>query len=214
MNSRFGSLTDLNNKSGIFGKTGNEKIEGYISDINTAGKMLLNLVNSILDISRIESGKKDGPPSQADIRSAIKESADLISVLASDKEISLIIDCPDFLPTIEADPRQLSQIIINLVSNAVKYTPAGGEVVCSARVLKKGSIEIEVKDNGVGISEADQSRMFEPFERAGDAFTSREQGTGLGLTLARRLTEMNGGSISLSSEKNVGTSVKLTFRTN
>ena len=112
---------------------------------------------------------------------------------------------------IRVDAQQISQVIINLVSNAIKYTPSGGHVVCSARSPQQGTVQINIQDNGAGISEDQIKRMFEPFERGGDAVTAREQGTGLGLTLAKRLTEMNGGSISLSSERNVGTSVTVTF---
>jgi len=198
-------------KSGLFGRVENKKIEEYVGEINAAGKVLLNLVNSILDISRIEAGKVDREVSQTDVSSVLKETADLISVLAADKNVALTLDCPESLPMIRVDAQQISQVIINLVSNAIKYTPSGGHVVCSARSPQQGTVQINIQDNGAGISEDQIKRMFEPFERGGDAVTAREQGTGLGLTLAKRLTEMNGGSISLSSERNVGTSVTVTF---
>ncbi|MEQ9199931.1 MAG: PAS domain-containing protein, partial [Rhodospirillales bacterium] len=159
-------------RSGIFGTTGNDNIDVYISDINTAGKVLLNLVNSILDISRVEAGKEDHEPSETDVRQVLKDCTQLMSVLANEKNICLTIDCPAPLPTISPDPRHLSQIIINLVSNAIKYTPSGGSVICSAHIPRDGLVQIDVKDTGIGMSGDEMSRMFEPFERAGDAFTT------------------------------------------
>ncbi len=200
-------------KIGVFGLLGNEKVDSYISDINTAGKVLLNLVNSILDISRVETGKDDLQITETDICQIMKECSDLISVLAKEKQISLKINFPNSIPRICVDYRHLAQIFINLMSNAVKYTPVHGTVTCSAHVPRKGLVRIEIEDTGIGISESELPRMFEPFERGGDVFITREQGTGLGLTLARKLTEINGGSIAISSKKEIGTKVTLEFRT-
>ena len=189
-----------------------QKIREYINDINMSGQVLLNLINSILDISRIESGKEEVQPVETDVRSALSECTELISILAKEKEIDLRVECPGDLPPIGADPRHFRQIIINLVSNAIKYTPEKGSVLCSAYLYRKGVISIEIKDTGIGIRKNEISRIFEAFERSAHAFSAQEQGSGLGLTLAKKLTELNGGSISIESERGSGTTVSLNFR--
>jgi two-component system sensor histidine kinase/response regulator len=194
-----------------FGPSHNPKIDEYISDIRKAGQVLFTLVNSVLDVAKVEAGKEEHQPVEVDLHQILNESSGLIRVLAAEKGLSVTLDHPSYLPTIRADPRHLSQIIVNLASNAVKYTHRGGWVRLEAMAVDPGCVEIRIRDNGVGISEADTGRVFEAFERAGDPFTAREQGTGLGLTLSKKLVELNAGTIVIDSEKGKGTCVSLRF---
>ncbi len=198
-------------RMGVFGPTQNEKVDQYITDINSAGQVLLGLVNSILDISRVEAGKETTHVEKVDAGSILSQSTDMVSVLAAQKHISFETSCPADVPTVEVDPQHLRQIIVNLVSNAIKFSREGGIVKCSIEHEDSGMVKITIRDQGIGIPRADLDRVFDAFERAGDPSNAKEAGTGLGLTLTKRLTELNRGEISIASEEHVGTTVTVKF---
>lgn len=199
-------------QSGIFGSTNNAKIDEYISDINRSGQNLLDLVNSILDLAKLEAGKEQHQPRATNVAAVIAGCIEMLSVIADQKQVSLDAGLQPSLPDIRVDPKHLSQIITNLLSNAVKFTEPGGAVDC--RVDVRGSaLRIRVCDTGAGMSKDELAKLFTPFQRSVDPFKSAQSGTGLGLSIAKRLTELNGGQISVQSETGAGTVVSVEFGT-
>lgn len=188
-----------------------EKIQSVISDIHGAGTHLLSLINNVLDMSRIEAGMEDISPDTINLSEAIPICVDVVSMSAAKKRIDVQYNGLVDSPTITCDPKHFSQVMINLISNAVKYTDSGGTVEIGVTREEDGKTAISVRDNGCGIDEQEFSRVFRAFERSDNAMISTNSGTGLGLPLAKRLAELNNGSISLESELNKGTIVTIRF---
>ncbi len=181
----------------------NEKQEEYLNDILTSGKHLLNLINDILDLSKIEAGKMELEPSTIDIRQLLEGSLTVVKERAHAHGIALSLDMTDDLDTLIADERKAKQIIFNLLSNAVKFTPDNGKVGIRARKVAD-AVEISVWDTGIGITPEDQQRVFEEFQQAGHTLTGKPEGTGLGLTLTRKFVELHGGTMRLDSAPGKG----------
>ena len=195
-------------------------VEEYLKKIMTSGNHLLSLINDILDMSRIESGKmhlEESPSSLPDILHGLR------SIIQSDihaKQLEFCIDAVDVIDEeICCDKLRLNQLLLNLLSNAVKYTPAGGTV--SMRIVQKptapegfASYEFHVRDTGIGMSQEFISKIFEPFERERNSTISGIQGTGLGMAITKNIIDMMNGTITVESEQGVGTEfvVSLTFR--
>ncbi len=185
----------------VFGEI-NEQQEDALKAICKAADHLTELINDVLDVAKVEAGKEDAEPTTVDLHSLMQQIYKLMMQTALGKNVKLI-------PVTEAeegesvigyvDPRHVRQILINLMSNAVKYTPSGGEV--SLRVETMGDkAKIIVSDTGVGIPHAEQRKVFEEFTRTNDEYSQSQVGTGIGLSLTKRLVEMNGGKIGLDSE--------------
>jgi PAS domain S-box-containing protein len=174
-----------------------------IQAIQRAGSHLLSLVNDVLDIARIEAGREILSLQPLDVRSILEECIGLVAQTANERDVtlSLRIDDTDHV-YVRADRQRLVQVLLNLLSNAIKYGREGGHVIAAAAV-RGGHVEIEVIDDGPGLDEAQQARLFQPFERLG-AERSHVQGTGLGLALSRQLTVAMGGSLSLRSSSGDG----------
>ena len=188
-----------------------EKVHHIIEDVHAASKHLLTLVNDILDLSRIEAGMEDHRPEVMDVRTAASAAVDVMQVLAEKKSINLILQIDGEVPRVVADPKHVNQILINIVSNAIKYSRANGRVEVSVLSPNEGQVSIVVSDHGVGIAEKDIVRVFDKFERGSASTITSEGGTGLGLPLSKRLLEMNGGTIDLESKRGVGTKVTITL---
>ncbi len=187
----------------------NDKQLEYTVYIQKSGKHLLELINGILDLSKIEAGKMKVTPEKFSVRSSIDEVCSIIHPLASKKDIDIQLDISDSVSDIVADKRLFKQIIYNLLSNAVKFTWEGGEIKINA-TSNNFFFQASVIDNGIGIKEDDLKVIFHEFTQA-DSSTSKEyDGTGLGLTLTRRFIEMQGGTITV--ESNVGLGSNFTFR--
>ena len=182
----------------LFGDV-NEKQVDYLKDIHSSGRHLLNLINDILDLSKVEAGRMELEPSTFDLPSAIANAMALIRERAQRHGIALGMDVDPALSDIVADERKLKQILLNLLSNAVKFTPDGGRIDVRAR-QDESLIRISVADTGVGIAQADQQAVFEEFRQVGGNYTSKQEGTGLGLALTRRFVELHGGTIGVESE--------------
>jgi signal transduction histidine kinase/ActR/RegA family two-component response regulator len=181
----------------MFGEI-NERQEEYLRDIYSSGKHLLELLNEILDLSKVEAGRMELEYSEFDLRSLLDDSASMVRERALTHGIQLSVDVGSNVGAVHSDELRLKQVVLNLLTNAVKFTPDGGSVTIQAE--RRGSqIDITVTDTGIGIPEADRERIFESFQQGGRG-PSREEGTGLGLTLSRRIVELLGGRMWLESE--------------
>lgn len=186
----------------LFGEL-NSKQSKYVQNIHASGRHLLELINDILDLSKVEAGKMELYLEPIEIKRALNDVEIIISPLASKKNLSLTVNKLDDLPVINADLGKLKQIMYNLLSNAVKFTPENGsiEVDCLAR---ENSVQISVRDTGIGISEDDQAIIFQEFKQVDMSLSREHEGTGLGLALTKRLIEMHGGKLWVNSELGKG----------
>lgn len=194
-----------------------EQVEDYLKKIMSSGNHLLSLINDVLDMSRIESGKMhldEKPCSLPDILHALRN---IVQADVSAKRLDLYIDTVDVLDEdIYCDKLRLNQVLLNLLSNSVKYTPAGG--IISMRIIEKAgapegyaNYEFSIKDTGIGMSEEFVQRIFEPFEREKCSTISGIQGTGLGMAITKNIVDMMNGTIEVKSEQGVGTEFKASF---
>jgi len=193
--------------SGSLGPIGSPKYLEYAGDIHASGTHLLDLINGILDMSKIEAGRYDLAPEEIDLAPVVEECLGFIRVRATEGGVALDnLRRADRL-RVRADKRALKQILINLQSNAVKFTPRGGCVSIAATRTEDGMVAIEVADTGIGIAAADLKRIFEPFQQADNSLGRAHEGTGLGLTIAKSLVELNGGTLLAASAVGVGTTI-------
>jgi len=185
----------------------NERQAGYVGDILEASGSLLELINDLLDLATIEAGYLELERSPFDGYAMIESVAALYRGRARQAGLKLVIDCPEEIGAVDADERRLKQVLFNLVSNAIKFTPAGGTVTLGAR-RSHADIVLYVSDTGVGIPDGEQGRIFEKFERgSGAAGPQSGVGAGLGLSLVKSLVELHGGVVQLESSSDEGTSV-------
>lgn len=192
--------------SDMFG-TLNERQSGYIEDILEASGSLLELINDLLDLATIEAGYMELDRSEFEGHAMIGSVASLYRERARQAELKLVVDCPEDIGQIYADERRIKQVLFNLVSNAIKFTPIAGTVTLGAR-RNESDIVFYVSDTGVGIPEDEQDRVFEKFERgSGVAGPQSGVGAGLGLSLVKSLIELHGGDVRLDSSPGKGTSV-------
>ncbi|ACL55744.1 PAS domain-containing sensor histidine kinase [Methylobacterium nodulans] len=185
-----------------------ERQREYAVIIQSSGRHLLEVVNALLDLTRIQSGSFDFAPEPFDIRAVVNGCCDLMQLRADQVGVELLRDVPRDLPELTADPRACRQMLINLLSNAVKFTPRGGRVTVSVRQAYD-RIELSVTDTGIGIAEADLPRLGDPFFQAGDAaaYARMHEGTGLGLSVVRGLVGLHDGEMTLESSVARGTRV-------
>ena len=184
---------------------------GYADDIHYAGTHLLHIVNDILDICKIEAGKFELHDEVVSLAEVMVSATRMVEGKAEEKGVRLTAQVPETLPRLFADERCVTQILINLMNNAVKFTPEGGDVLVRAQVEPNGSLTIVVDDTGVGIPKGDVQRILEPFEQVGAAYTNHQGGTGLGLPIANSLMKLHDGTLSIVSELGAGTAVTLKF---
>jgi len=179
----------------------NAKQEKYLTNVMQSGQHLLSLVNDILDISKVESGKLELQPAPVDLKNVMNNSLIMVKEKSLKHGIRLSLDTIGIPKIIMADERKLKQILYNLLANAVKFTPDGGSVNCIASHSgSNGDIEVSVTDTGIGITAADLKRIFDPFEQVEGSISRRFQGTGLGLSLTKKLVELHGGRIWAESD--------------
>jgi two-component system cell cycle sensor histidine kinase PleC len=186
------------------------KREEYAHLIHNAGTHLLSLVNDLLDLSRIEAGKLELRPEPIDLEALIEECAETVAVRARMRELRLIRSVAPHLPQVNADSRALTQILLNLMTNAIKFSAPGGIVEIFAHVAPSGDLAFGVRDEGVGIAEDEQAHVFERFGQA-RRNTVAEKGSGLGLPIVRGLAEAHGGRVALESRLKQGTCVTVTL---
>jgi len=192
-------------ESGMFGTLGSEKYQEYCHDILTSGHYLLEVINDILDMSKIEAGRMKLDMETLDLSKTLAESLRVVSGRAEDKHLVLATDIEGTIPVV-ADRRAIKQIIVNLLSNAVKFTPDSGRVVVRSR-LRGDKILLMIADTGIGIAPQSLARLGRPFEQVESQLTKTYHGSGLGLAIARSLTNLHGGSMRLRSKLGTGTVV-------
>ncbi len=192
----------------IFGDLGDPRYHEYAEHIHSSGTFLLKLVNDILDLSKIEANKFEVVTEPVQLREAIEECAPMIGRQAAGRGVRFEVREVDAQAVVEADERGLQQILLNLLSNAVKFTPAGGGVQVGASRTRAGW-RILVEDSGVGISPEDLPKVLAPFGQVANAMTRTQDGTGLGLPLAKSLVEMMNGVFHIESEPGKGTRVEV-----
>jgi len=192
-------------ESGMFGTLGSEKYQEYCHDILTSGHYLLEVINDILDMSKIEAGRMKLDMEPLDLSKTLAESLRVVSGRADDKNLLLDADIEGTISVV-ADRRAIKQIIVNLLSNAVKFTPDGGKVVVRSRQLSD-SILLMIADTGIGIAPQSLARLGRPFEQVESQLTKTYHGSGLGLAIARSLTNLHGGTMRLRSRLGAGTVV-------
>jgi signal transduction histidine kinase len=193
---------------GMFGAI-NEKQTEYLHDILESGRHLLSLINDILDLSKIEAGRMELEPADFDLPSAIENALVLVRERASRRGIRLGSTIDKRLGMISGDERKVKQVLLNLLSNALKFTPEGGQIDVAAR-LHDAVAEVSVADTGIGIAPTDQATVFEEFRQVGTA-DKKAEGTGLGLTLSRKFIELHGGKIWVQSEVGRGSTFTFTL---
>ena len=185
------------------------KYREYADDIHQSGLHLLNVVNDVLDMAKIEAGKIELHDQEIVIGESIERSIKFVATLAATADIALEMQVPAGLPLVRADDVKLQQVLLNLLSNAVKFTPGGGRIRVDVAADWRHGLTITVADNGIGIAPDDISRVLQPFGQADSGFARKYNGTGLGLPLARSIIELHGGELTLDSAVGVGTTVRL-----
>jgi signal transduction histidine kinase len=192
-----------------FGPIGNKRYTGYVEDIHQSGLYALSLLNDLLDISKIEAGKFELNFTAVDVPEIVEDCAASLQPLAKRSRIVLRTSLASDLPTVVADPRRLKQILLNLLTNAIKFTREGGQVIVSG-TLVDGELRIRVRDNGVGMTKDEIAFAMQPFHQL-DTAPRKQTGTGLGLPVTKALVDANRARLVLSSEPGIGTSADVIF---
>jgi two-component system cell cycle sensor histidine kinase PleC len=194
-------------QAGMFGPIGADKYREYCDDIHQSGQYLLDVINDILDMSKIEAGRIRLDRENLELEPFLDDAMRVVSGRANDKKLALSAKIGDGI-RLNGDRRLLKQIVLNLLSNAVKFTPEGGRVTIRARACA-GQISIAIADTGIGIPKDALARLGRPFEQVESQLTKSHQGSGLGLAIAKSLTELHGGSMRIRSTPGKGTMVML-----
>ena len=192
-----------------FGPIGNSRYKGYAEDIHQSGLYALSLLNDLLDISKIEAGKFELDFTAVDVGEVVEACVASLQPLAKRSRIVLRTSLADDLPVVVADPRRLRQVLLNLLTNAIKFTKEGGQVIVSGTMVD-GELRLRVRDSGVGMSKNEIAYAMQPFHQL-DTAPRRQSGTGLGLPLTKALTDAIRARLELSSEPGVGTSADVIF---
>ena len=194
----------------VFGPL-DERYRGYAGDIHHSGEHLLALINDVLDLSRLDAGHADLKEEDFDPAELIAEALRMMTGQAGKAQIALTTHVAHGLPWLKADKRRIKQVLINLVSNALKFTPPGGTVDVAARLTAAGDLAIAVSDSGIGIAPEDIPKVMERFGQVDSPMARKHEGTGLGLPLSRQLAQLHGGDLVLESVVDQGTTVTVTL---
>jgi len=194
-----------------FGPIGSDRYREYLKDIHQSGGHLISLINDLLDLSKIEAGKLELNFASVDLNEVAKQSMSIMQPQANRERIIIRSALAENLPPVVADERSIRQIVLNLLSNSVKFTKPGGQVILSTSLTEKGEVVLRVRDTGIGMSEEEVSAALEPFRQLSTSGRDRKEGTGLGLPLTKALAEANRASFQIKSAVNAGTLVELAF---
>ena len=195
----------------VLGPIGSSLYQGYAGDIRRSGQHLLSIINDILDLSRVESGRFDLSISSMNLRMAIRDALRSTRPFLKKAQLKVTTDIAKSLPPVDADPRALHQVLLNLLSNSAKFTDSGGEIKIAAFPDSSGHITITVEDSGVGIPEDILPTLGAPFQKGGSSFDAKNPGSGLGLAISKGLVERMGGRLTIESEETQWTRVSLTL---
>jgi two-component system, cell cycle sensor histidine kinase PleC len=195
----------------MFGPLGSDRYVAYIDDIHHAAEHLLGIITDILDLSKAEIGKLTLVEEEVDLTLVLDQCIRLLREKAAEAGLYLAFKPPPVRPLVRADARLVKQVFLNLLSNAIKFTPSGGAVNVVVERDPEGGWLLEFADTGVGIAESDLSKVLEPFVQVESAFARKHGGTGLGLPLAKKVVELHGGTLRITSTLGVGTTVLITF---
>ena len=195
----------------MFGPIGSDRYVAYIEDIHSSGTHLMGILNSILDLTKAEAGKLMLEEEEVDLPDIFGTCLRMFHERAEEEEVELNLALPTVTPQLRADPRMLSQVLINLVSNALKFTESGGVITVSAVPNADGGCSISVRDTGMGIADEDLPKVMEPFGQVDSDLNRRYEGTGLGLPLVNKIMELHGGRLEIESEIGLGTTVTARF---
>ena len=196
-------------KGQMFGELSPRYLE-YAGLINDSGKHLHDLINDVLDLSRVEAGKHEIYEEEVDLAATIDGCLNMVSERARAGGVKLLVTAAPPAVTLRADARATKQVLLNLLTNAIKYTCAGGSIMASWAETASG-LAISIADTGTGISEHALTRIFEPFQRGDSMIANKTEGTGLGLAISRKLMELHGGALTLTSKPGVGTVATMVF---
>ena len=193
---------------GIYGEP-SEKMAGVLTRVQTNGKHLLGLINDVLDLSKIEAGQLTLSLGDYSIKDMVHNVFGVVESLAKNKNLALKVEVPPQLPAAHGDERRLTQVLLNLVGNALKFTDHGGVTIKAVASLN--SFTVSVTDTGPGIAPADQAKIFEEFQQADSSTTKEKGGTGLGLAIAKQIVEMHGGRLWVESEVGKGSTFQFSL---
>ena len=194
-----------------FGPLGHRNYKDYAKDIHDSGSHLLQIINDILDISKAEAGKLTLSESVVNCRELIAASCRLVRPRLQNSNLALALNLPKGLPHLQADARMVKQVVLNLLANAVKFTPPGGRIEIEVRADPQSGLVIAIRDTGVGIAKADLHRVRQPFVQVDSSLSRRHEGTGLGLPLVEMTMRQHGGTFELESEQGKGTTARVLF---
>ncbi len=198
-------------RSEMLGPIGSDTYKSYSEDIHGSGEHLLNLINQILDLSRIEAGRYELHEEPVDLSEMMEDCQRLLNLRANAKTLQIIDDLSEDMPRLWAEKRAVRQICLNLISNAIKFTPERGVITLQTGVTRHGEQYLSVKDSGPGIPQKEIPRVMSPFGQGSLAAESTEGGSGLGLPIVKGLTSLHGGKMELRSKPRQGTEVRVTF---
>lgn len=198
-------------KNEMFGHIAVPQYVEYARDIYGSGSHLLDIINDILDLSKVESGKFDLTEENVAIEEVVFAVCNIVKGKADEKNLHIAPRLPGVMPRLYADKRALKQMMLNLLSNAVKFTPKDGEVRISASLANDGAVKIVVEDSGIGIAKKDMEKVLTPFGQVDSALAREHEGTGLGVPLVKAMIELHGGSLSFESILGEGSVVTLRF---
>jgi signal transduction histidine kinase len=195
----------------MFGALGHHKYEEYARDINLSGRHLLSIIEDILDLSKIEAGRIDLHEEPIEIPRAVTNCLSILRARAEAAGVLIVSNVPDDLPHLRGETRKIKQILLNLMSNAIKFTPSGGRIALDVYHHDGGELVFRVSDDGIGIAAADIPTALEPFGQIENSLSRKHHGTGLGLPLSRAFAELHGGRLELVSDFGKGTTVTVAF---
>ncbi len=194
-----------------FGPVGNPKYTEYAAIINNSGAHLLEIINDMLDLSKVEAGAMVLYPTKIGVRSFLNNCVAMVHETAQDKNLILTIEGNDGVDSIFADELRARQIVLNILSNAIKFTDPGGSITITVRVGAGERTEVHIRDTGIGIASEDLETVLTPFGQVGGASNTALPGTGLGLPLAKKMMEAHGGDLNIDSHPGEGTEIRLAF---
>ncbi|WEX88059.1 PAS domain S-box protein [Sinorhizobium garamanticum] len=194
-----------------FGPVGHPRYIEYAGDIGRSGRHVLDIVNDLLDISKIEAGEMDLDFSAVDINDAVSEAVSLVQPQANSQRVIIRTSLSGSVPTVVADGRSIKQIALNILANAIRFTPSGGQIVVSTSYEANGSVILRIRDTGIGMTRSELDQAMKPFRQVTTGGRKRGDGTGLGLPLTKAMTEANRAQFSINSTPNEGTLVEISF---